>query len=92
MLNLKIHSTIIDQVAVAYEGPGYYSGKASKVLQDDILLIKVSEEYIDKEDVYQFCKINGYKVKPYKIDGMRDIPSNWEIVNRVNELDIEDNY
>lgn len=92
MLNLKVHSTIIDQIAIAYEGPGYYSGKAGKILQDELFLEKVSEEYIDKEDVYNFCKLEGYKVKPYPIRSMSDIPSNWEIVNRVNELDVEDNY
>jgi hypothetical protein len=81
MINLKEHSTIADSIILVYEGPGYYSGKSNKPLTEEIRLEKVAEEYMDKEDVYQFTKLNGYKVKPYKLSCCSEVPSHWEIVN-----------
>lgn len=92
MLNLKVHSTISDLISISYQGPGYYSSKTKKPLEHEIILEKISEEYMDKEDVYQFCKMEGYRIKPYKINSMDDIPSHWEIVQDTNELDYEENY
>lgn len=91
MINLKEHSTIADSVIINYQGPGFYSGIISKPLKDDIFLVKVAEEYMDKEDVYHFCKINNYKIKPYKINSCSDIPSHWCIDNNI-DIDREENY
>ena len=92
MLNLKVHSTISDLISISYEGPGFYSSKCKKPLENEIILEKVSEEYMDKEDVYQFCKLEGYRIKPYLVKSMDDIPSHWEIVQYKDEIDYEENY
>lgn len=95
MVNLKNDPMIADEVSVAYDGPGYYSAvKTSRPLSDPITLIKVAEEYVDKDDVYQFCRQNGYMVKPYKINCCSDVPSNWEVIgcNEVPEYEEDNNY
>ena len=81
MINLKKHSTIADNIILVYEGPGFYSGQLTKPLMEEITLEKIAEEYMDGQDVYHFAKLNGYKVKPYKISSCNEIPSHWEIVN-----------
>lgn len=88
MINLKTHTTIGDQVSLLYTGPGYYSGEGNLNLGSGITLEKIAEEFMDKEDVYQFAKLNGYKVKPYLLNCCSEIPSHWEI--RSGELDLED--
>jgi len=80
MINLKLHTTIADQVTLMYEGPGFYSGKTKQALSEPITLEKIAEEYMNKDDVYYFAKMEGYKVKPYKIGCCSEIPSNWEII------------
>lgn len=92
MINLKQHSTIADNIIISYVGPGYYSGKAVRPLQDDIILVKVAEIEHDKEEVYQMCKVNGYKVKPYKLKDSSFIPSHWNIDNTVDIYEDEENY
>jgi hypothetical protein len=72
MINLKQHTTIGDQIAIMYSGPGFYSAeKANLNLATGIALEKVAEEYMNEEDVYQFIKLNGYKVKPYLLNWCR---------------------
>lgn len=85
MLNLKEHSTVGDQIMINYVGPGYYSAVTNKPLQDSLLLKKIAEEYIDIEDVEWFCKLNKYKIKPYLINDMTDIPLHWDVLNQMNE-------
>lgn len=92
MLNLDIHSTISDNIVINYQGPGFYSGRGFNQLCDEIILVKVAEEYMDKEDVYQFCKLHHYKIKPYKVNSSVSIPSHWCVDNTI-EIDIEEeNY
>ena len=79
MLNLKEHHTIGDEISVNYTGPGFYSAMSNRPLGDPLTLVKVAEEYMDKEEVYQFCKLNGYKIKPYRINCCSEIPEYWEI-------------
>lgn len=91
MLNLKEHSTIGDSVIINYQGPGFYSGKGFNPLRDEVILVKVAEEYMDKEDVYQFCKQHQFKIKPYKINCLSCIPNHWCIDNTI-EIEEEENY
>lgn len=95
MINLKNDPMIADEVSVAYDGPGYYSAyKTNRPLSDPITLIKVADEYSDKEDVYQFCKLNKYMIKPYLINCCSDVPEHWEIIgcNEIEEYLEDDNY
>lgn len=86
MINLIENSTVGDNVAVAYSGPGFYSGRPKNALNSDIVLEKVSDEFYRKEDVYQFCKMNGYKVKPIRFKSCNDIPAHWEIFSDCNPI------
>lgn len=79
MIDLLKHSTIADQVLVIYSGPGFYSGKTNKPLSDQIILEKVAEEYIEEKEISVFCKLEGYKVKPYLINCCSEVPSHWEV-------------
>lgn len=81
MIDLKKHTTIADHITLVFEGPGFYSGKTNRPLSDTLTLRKVAEEYIDETDVKHFCKSEGYKIYPYKIECCDEVPSNWEIVN-----------
>ena len=81
MINLKEHTTIADQVTLIFEGPGYYSGHTKRPLSDNLTLTKIAEEYIEENDVKQFCKLNGYKIYPYLVNCCSEVPSHWEIVN-----------
>jgi hypothetical protein len=79
MIDLNEHSTIADQVSVDYNGPGYYSCRTNRPLHDPVTLVKVAEEFMEKSEVYQFCKMNGYKIKPYLITCCSAIPPYWDI-------------
>lgn len=94
MINLKNDPLTGDEISLAYEGPGYYSAKTSKPTSDGITMVKIAEEYMDKDDVYHFAKQNGYKIKPYKIGCCDEVPSHWEITgcSNIDELEYEDNY
>lgn len=78
MINLLQNSTVGDSIAVHYTGPGFYSGKPSNALNSAIYLEKVADVIHDKEDIYWFCKMNGYKIKPIKFKEIKDIPEHWE--------------
>jgi hypothetical protein len=78
MINLELHTTASDHIAVNYDGPGYYSSK-TKMIEEGVTLVKVCEEYVEKDEAYQFCKLNGYKIVPYLITCCSVIPDNWEI-------------
>jgi hypothetical protein len=79
MINLQENSSIADNVAINYDGPGWYSSKSNKPLTDLIVLNKVGEEYISKEDIKEFCKYNKYKIEPYLVTSTSSIPENWEL-------------
>jgi hypothetical protein len=79
LLNLNKHHTVGDEISVNYTGPGFYSALSNKPLGDPLILVKVGEEYMDEHEMYQFCKLNGYRIKPYLIGCCNDIPSYWDI-------------
>lgn len=92
MINLKTTTTIGDNIEITYNGPGFYSGTPQRPLQDGISLEKIADVYHDKEDVYEFAKFNGYKVKPYKITNSTDIPSHWCVNGCIDYTRDEDNF
>lgn len=90
MINLEEHCTASDQILIDYTGPGYYS---SRKVDETIKLEKVAEKYIDEDDVYNFCKFNGYKVEPYLVEDYDSIPVDWDKRNDIDAMEhLYDDY
>ncbi len=77
MIDLKQQCMVADHIVVNFSEPGYYSGKVDPD-SETIVLEKVCEPYVDFKDAKNFCKYNKYRVEPYLIEDVYDIPSDWE--------------